>query len=156
MEPGQWFVPLARYIKVQNASAPMGRCGCRIVACTRDGPTVIEMAVDETVYPLQQGGVAGSVHGGAIAMLVDMTAVTAAVVRMQRAQTPKGTADLSVSYLRPAKSATLRATATCKKFGRALALLTVEVHDDQRRLVASGRVLYALATAAAGAGQSHL
>ena len=54
------------------------------------------------------------------------------------------------------QAATLRATATCKKFGRALALLTVEVHDDQRRLVASGRVLYALATAAAGAGQSHL
>jgi uncharacterized protein (TIGR00369 family) len=58
-------------------------------------------------------------------------------------QQPAGTADLNISYLRPVHGDYADAEAVVIKRGRQLAVIEVSITDDQGRLCAKGRVLYA-------------
>ena len=90
-----------------------------------------------------QGGVGGGVHGGVLAALVDI-AMLAALSTVQRpGWQPAGTADLNITYLRPALGARIFAEATVVKRGRQLAMIEVSILDDRDRLCAKGRTLYA-------------
>ena len=63
---------------------------------------------------------------------------------MQRpGQEPAGTADLNITYLRPALGARIYAEGTVVKRGRQLAMIEVSILDEQDRLCAKGRTLYA-------------
>ena len=94
-----------------------------------------------------QGGVAGGLHGGILAALVDI-AMLAALSTVQRpGQEPAGTADLNITYLRPALGASIYAEATVVKRGRQLAMIEVSILDEQDRLCAKGRTLYAFRSA---------
>jgi uncharacterized protein (TIGR00369 family) len=94
--------------------------------------------------PATLGGVGGSVHGGILAAMVDIAMLGAVRTTLAPDDRPAGTADLSISYLRPALGPYLDAEATVLKRGRQLIVLEVSIFDDQRRLCAKGRVLYAL------------
>ena len=116
----------------------------------RDGYARYRLPVVEEV----RGGVAGSVHGGAVCTLVDIAAIGAVASRLQPNERMAGTAEINVSFLRPATGQTIFAEATLLKKGRTLAVCDVNVTNDAGKLVAKGRVGYALRPAALLEGDS--
>jgi uncharacterized protein (TIGR00369 family) len=108
-----------------------------------DGMARISMPCSQ----LTAGGVGGSVHGGLLALLVDVAMLEAIVTVLDPAtDQPAGTADLNITYMRPALGAAVLAEATVLRKGRQLAVVEVEIKDDQDRLCAKGRTIYALRT----------
>lgn len=89
------------------------------------------------------GGVGGSVHGGVLAAMVDIVMLVALFAEMQEGEVPAGTAELSITYLRQAHGDNIYAAANVVKRGRTLSLIEVDITDDEERLCARGRVLYA-------------
>jgi uncharacterized protein (TIGR00369 family) len=79
-------------------------------------------------------------HGGVISALVDI-AGDYAVESQTEGDVP--TIDLRVDYLRPAKRGALVATGRVVKAGRRVFVADVEVKDEEGRLVAIGRGVYA-------------
>ena len=88
-------------------------------------------------------GINNSVHGGVLATMIDMAAVTAVFASIRENDIPGGTADLQISYLRQAHGDWLEAKANVLKKGRQLATIQVEIMNNEGTLCASGRVLYA-------------
>ena len=88
-------------------------------------------------------GINNSVHGGVLATMIDMAAVTAVFASMRENDIPGGTADLQISYLRQAHGNWLEAKANVLKKGRQLATIQVEIMNNEGTLCAAGRVLYA-------------
>lgn len=88
-------------------------------------------------------GIGGSVHGGVLATMVDVAMLVAVFSDMRDDEEPAGTADLSISYLRPAHGETIYADAKVIKRGRQLAVIEVDITDEEERLCAKGKVLYA-------------
>ena len=109
-----------------------------------DGHARCHLPVTEKV----RGGVAGSVHGGVISALVDIATLSAVSSLVQPGEQMAGTAELSVSYLRPALGDAVFADARVLKKGRTLAVIDVDVTNPDGTLVAKGRVSYALRPAA--------
>lgn len=89
------------------------------------------------------GGVGDSVHGGVLAAMVDVVMLQAIVSTIDPGKEPAGTADLNLTYLRPALGDRVYAEAEVVKNGRQLAMVEVAITDDQDRLCAKGRTLYA-------------
>ena len=89
-------------------------------------------------------GAANSVHGGVLATLVDTGALYALFASVPTGSQLNGTAELNISYLRPALGASVVTEATVVKMGRSLAVVEVSISDDQGRLCARGRTTYAV------------
>ncbi|HYW74912.1 MAG TPA: PaaI family thioesterase [Pyrinomonadaceae bacterium] len=83
----------------------------------------------------------GVVHGGAIASLID-TASAFAVLTQIELDERVTTTDLTIHYLRPALAGRLVATARTIRSGRRLFVLSVNVHDDAERLLATAVTTY--------------
>ena len=83
----------------------------------------------------------GVVHGGAVASLID-TASAFAVVTQLEPNERVTTTDLTIHYLRPVTAGRLSATARTVRAGRRLFVLSVEVTDDQQKLVATAVTTY--------------
>ena len=83
----------------------------------------------------------GVVHGGAVASLID-TASAFAVVTQLEPNERVTTTDLTIHYLRPVTAGRLSATARTVRAGRRLFVLSVEVVDDQQRMVATAVTTY--------------
>jgi len=90
------------------------------------------------------GGISNSVHGGVLAAMVDIAMLQALFPMFGPGDQPAGTADLNLTYLRPALTAKVFAEATVLKKGRQQAVVEVSILDDQGRLCAKGRVIYAI------------
>jgi uncharacterized protein (TIGR00369 family) len=99
---------------------------------------------------LTMGGIGGSVHGGLLATMVDIVMLEALSSTRQPGDQFAGTAELSISYLRPALGKRVFAEATVIKKGRSLAVSEVSITDEQGRLCARGRTTYAVRTANPG------
>ena len=117
------------------------------------GSKIVEAERGRVVYhlpvtPAVTGGVGGGVHGGIIAAMAGLSAVSAANTVCKVTDRPKGTAELSVSYLRPAIGTMLIYTATVLKKGRSLAVIDVDIQNDTGTLVAKSRVSYSLESTA--------
>jgi uncharacterized protein (TIGR00369 family) len=78
-------------------------------------------------------------HGGAIASLIDI-AGDYALWALLGYGVP--TINIRIDYLRPASDTRLRARARVRKSGRTVAVVDIDVLDDQDRLVAIGRGTY--------------
>jgi uncharacterized protein (TIGR00369 family) len=98
-------------------------------------------------------GIGGSVHGGVLAAMVDIVMLVAVFSQLRPDQVPAGTADLNITYLRPAHGRRIFADASVIKHGRQLAVIEVSIIDEDDRLCAKGRTLYAFRAAAGVAGQ---
>lgn len=83
----------------------------------------------------------GVVHGGAVASLID-TASAFAVVTQLEPHERVTTTDLTIHYLRPVTAGRLTATARTVRAGRRLFVLSVEVMDDQQKLIATAVTTY--------------
>jgi uncharacterized protein (TIGR00369 family) len=89
------------------------------------------------------GGIGGSVHGGILAAMVDIVMLVAIFAEMKEGEQPAGTAELGITYLRQAHGDNIYAEANVVKRGRQLSLVEVDITDDEGRLCARGRTLYA-------------
>jgi acyl-CoA thioesterase len=94
--------------------------------------------------PVTLGGIGGSVHGGLLALLVDAAMLEAMFPMFEPADQPAGTADLNITYMRPALGQTVFAEATVLRKGKTLAVTEVEILDSERRLCAKGRTIYVI------------
>lgn len=81
----------------------------------------------------------GQFHGGPIAALID-TAGDYAVVLKSGGGVP--TINFRVDYLRPASNTALTATAVARRIGRTVAVVDIDVTDDNGKLCAIGRGTY--------------
>ena len=102
----------------------------------KEGHAVVRLEVSESVQNM-----GGSLHGGAIATLVD-DAGTCAIISKDRENRPGVTTDLNVSYFSPAPGGTaVLAEAKVLKIGKTLAFVAVDiVREHDRVLVAQGRM----------------
>jgi uncharacterized protein (TIGR00369 family) len=93
--------------------------------------------------PDTPGGIGGSVHGGVLATMVDVSMLVAIFGELRPGQVPAGTADLGITYMRQAHGERIEAEARVVKHGRQLAVVEVDITDDSGSLCARGRALYA-------------
>ncbi len=92
----------------------------------------------------EAGGIGGSVHGGILAFLLDTAVVEAVFAMLEPADQPAGTADINLTYLRPALGERISAEARVLRKGRQLITVEIAIADEKARLCAKGRALYAL------------
>jgi uncharacterized protein (TIGR00369 family) len=86
-----------------------------------------------------------TVHGGAIASLIDTAAMVAAWSDDSVPDNMRGTTvSLTVTYLAPAEHEDIQATARVLERGRSLVYLDVEVQSVSRKSIARGLVTYKL------------
>ncbi len=83
----------------------------------------------------------GVVHGGAVASLIDTASAFAVVTRLEPDERVT-TTDLTIHYLRPVSAGRITATARIVRAGRRLFVLSVEVTDDQQKLIATAVTTY--------------
>lgn len=81
----------------------------------------------------------GQYHGGAIAALIDITGDYALVMKIGGGVP---TINFRTDFLRPASNTALTATATVRRSGRTVAVVDIDVHDDNGKLCAVGRGTY--------------
>jgi uncharacterized protein (TIGR00369 family) len=81
----------------------------------------------------------GQFHGGVIASLID---VAGDYVLAMRLGNVVPTVNFRTDFLRPATDTALVATARVRRTGRSVAVVDVDVHDEDSRLVAIGRGTY--------------
>ncbi len=81
----------------------------------------------------------GQFHGGAIASLIDLAGDYAIVMKVG-AGVP--TVNFRTDFLRPAMNTDLIATAQVRRAGRTIAVVDIDVHDEEKRLIAVGRGTY--------------
>lgn len=90
------------------------------------------------------GGIGGSVHGGLLAALVDIVMLEAMFPSFRENDQPAGTADLNITYLRPALGPKVVAEATVLRKGKTLAVTEVTILDGDGNLCAKGRTIYVI------------
>ena len=81
----------------------------------------------------------GQFHGGAIASLIDLAGDYAIVMKVG-AGVP--TVNFRTDFLRPAMNTDLIATAQVRRAGRTIAVVDIDIHDGEKRLIAIGRGTY--------------
>ncbi len=96
------------------------------------------------ISPMLGGGVAGGVHGGVLSALADIAVVSAVRTVCVQGDVMRGTAELNISYLRPAIGRELTVTGSILKKGSSLAVGDAEIHNDEGKLIAKARVTYVL------------
>ena len=106
--------------------------------------TVVEVDADEGRFVLdlpfaeryERMADTGQIHGGPLACLIDIAGTFAVAAKLGHGVP---TINLRIDYLRPAMNTSLRATAIVRRAGRTVAVADIDVHDEQERLVATGR-----------------
>jgi len=120
-----------------DASPFLGFLGLRVVALDHDAGT---LTVSMPMRPeLERREGSGQFHGGPIAALIDSVG-DYAIGMAVGGGVP--TINLRIDYLRPAVGGVLTGTARVRRAGRTVALVDVDVYDEQQTLVAVGRGTY--------------
>lgn len=117
----------------------VGLLGLELRSLAR-GSAVLELPVREEFMRHQ-----GILHGGATVSLVD-TAAAFALLTVLPPGEPSVTVDITVHFLRPARSGQLTARARVIRAGRRLATLSVDVVDTEGIVVATALTTYARAS----------
>lgn len=124
------FLPSSPYV---------GHLGMRLVEMRADEATLTLPFTDDVVT------IGNTVHGGAIASLIDTAAMVAAWSGAPMPAEMRGTTvGLTVSYLAAATGEDLLATARVLRRGRSLVYLDVDVRNQAGRGIAKGLVTYKL------------
>ena len=108
------------------------------LTATGRGAAVVSLAVRPELTRME-----GIVHGGALASAID-TASAFAVLSLLAPGEQTVTVDLTLHFLRPVTSGTVRARARVLRAGRRLVTVAVEATDDAGQLVAAALTTYAL------------
>lgn len=129
-------VPIETLVRHWQERIPFNRvCGFVVSRWDEHG---VRMEVDDA-ETLSNG--VGTMHGGAVATLIDTVANAAAItVGAFEPGTKVGTVSMTVNYTGPARNH-LVADATCTARGRTLCSVNVDVRDADGGAVASGLVV---------------
>ena len=120
-----------------DASPFIGFLQLRAVALDRDAGT---LTVAMPMRPeLERRTGTSQFHGGPLAAFIDIVG-DFAVGMAVGGGVP--TINLRIDYLRPAVGRVVTGTARVRRIGRTVALVDVDVHDEQQALVAVGRGTY--------------
>jgi uncharacterized protein (TIGR00369 family) len=123
--------------EIFDASPFLGFLRLRVVALDHDAGT---LTVSMPMRPeLERRMGTGQFHGGPIAAFIDSVGDYAIGMALGGGVP---TINLRIDYLRPAVGGALTATARVRRAGRTVALVDVDVYDEQRALVAVGRGTY--------------
>ncbi len=121
------------------ASPFVGHLGIRLVELSAD------RAVLEMPFRPELATLANTVHGGALAALLDTTAMAASWSGAVVPTTLRGsTVSLTVNYLRPADGEDIQAVGRLLRRGRKLTSVDVEAATPAGDLVAKALVVYQL------------
>jgi uncharacterized protein (TIGR00369 family) len=120
-----------------DASPFLGFLRLRVVALDHDAGTLTVVMPMRPELERRLG--TGQFHGGPIAAFID-TVGDYAIGMALGGGVP--TINLRIDYLRPAVGGVLTATARVRRAGRTVALVDVDVYDEQQALVAVGRGTY--------------
>ena len=120
--------------------------GIRVLGASSDR-VVLEMDVGPQVHqPF------GLLHGGASAVIAESAASMGAFLNCKEGEFSVGT-DLNVSHLRPKRDGKVIATATPVRRGRSLHVWSIDVADENGKLIAVARCTVAIRkTGEQGAG----
>lgn len=123
---------------LMDASPFIAFLGLKVVAADAAAGT---LTMTMPIRPeLERGGpLTGQFHGGPVASLID-TAGDFAVALSIGNGVP--TMNFRVDYLRPSSGAMLTAVARTRRVGRSVAIVDIDVTDEQGRLTAVGRGTY--------------
>jgi len=120
-----------------DASPFLGFLRLRVVALDHDAGT---LTVSMPMRPeLERRAGTGQFHGGPIAAFIDAVGDFAIGMALGGGVP---TINLRIDYLRPAVGGSLTGTARVRRAGRTVALVDVDVYDEQQTLVAVGRGTY--------------
>jgi len=120
-----------------DASPFLGFLRMSVVALDHDAGTLTVSMPMRPEFERRLG--TGQFHGGPIAAFIDVVG-DFAVGMAVGGGVP--TINLRIDYLRPAVGGALTGTARVRRAGRTVALVDVEVYDEQQTLVAVGRGTY--------------
>jgi uncharacterized protein (TIGR00369 family) len=120
-----------------DASPFLGFLRLSVVALDHDAGTLTVSMPMRPEFERRLG--TGQFHGGPIAAFIDVVG-DFAVGMAVGGGVP--TINLRIDYLRPAVGGVLTGTARVRRAGRTVALVDVDVYDEQRALVAVGRGTY--------------
>jgi len=120
-----------------DASPFLGFLRLTVVALDHDAGTLTVSMPIRPEFERRLG--TGQFHGGAIAAFVDVVG-DFAIGMAVGGGVP--TINVRIDYLRPAVGGVLTGTARVRRAGRTVALVDVNVYDEQRALVAVGRGTY--------------
>jgi uncharacterized protein (TIGR00369 family) len=87
----------------------------------------------------ERRGGTGQYHGGVIASLIDVAGDYAVAMKVGGGVP---TVNFRTDFLRPASNTDLIATATVRRAGRTIAVVDIDVHDEDGKLIAVGRGTY--------------
>lgn len=107
---------------------------------------VLEMPVGPQVH--QPFGV---LHGGASAVIAESAASIGAFLNCAKGEVALGT-DLNISHLRAKKQGTVVATARPYRKGRTMHVWSIEITDEEEKLIAVARCTIAIRSGKQGAG----
>ena len=113
-------------------------CGLKLDAAGPGWARITMTLVPEVLNPF------GVAHGGAVSALIDSVAGTAVAAGTLPDDRIMGTIDLQVHYLERATGRELVAEGRMVRAGKAIAVATVEVHNDAGALVAIGTATFRL------------
>jgi uncharacterized protein (TIGR00369 family) len=117
----------------------VGHLGMRLVDVQPGRATLIMPFAEQLIT------IGTTVHGGAIASLIDTATMVAAWSEAEVTSNPRGsTVALTVNYLAAANAEDLQATASVLRRGRSLVYLDIEVRGASGALVAKGLATYKL------------
>jgi len=110
------------------------------LSCTRIDKDAGELEILMRYTPsVERSAGSRQYHGGAIASLIDIAGDYALWVALGHGVP---TINFRTDYLRPAAGSDLRALARIRRAGKTVAVVDVDILDDQGRLVAVGRGTY--------------
>lgn len=120
-----------------DASPFLAFLSLRVVALDHDAATLTVVMPMRPELERRLG--TGQFHGGPIAAFIDSVADYAIGMALGGGVP---TINLRVDYVRPALGGSLTGTARVRRAGRTVALVDVDVYDEQQTLVAVGRGTY--------------
>ena len=127
--------------------------GLRVESMDQAGPKVRFSMKDELIGNFKRG----TLHGGVISSVIDVTGGLVAFIGVQQYLAHEtldkmlesfarlSTIDLRVDYLRPGVGEYFIATGYMLRTGRKVAVIRVELHNDEESLIAVGTAAYAIA-----------
>ncbi len=138
--PGNRSQTRAEFIRQFLPTSPyVGHLGIQLVDMQPDMATLRLPFADSLIT------IGTTIHGGAIASLIDTAAMVAAWSDASVSENLRGTTvSLTVTYLAPANSEDIQATARVLQRGRNIVFLDVEVQSASGKGIARGLVTYKL------------
>lgn len=119
------------------------------------GEAGLDMSMERKPFMLGNW-MAGRLHGGVIASILDSLAGAAVFYRLAQLHPRRtvaeqiadfdrlATIDLRVDYLLPAKADAFRASSRVTRLGRNVASVTLELRDDAQNLIATGAAAFVI------------